>query len=50
MLDGLKPHMERRREIAAKPKMVEEILEEGTHKAQEVAKATLERAKQAMRF
>ncbi len=50
MLDGLKPHMERRREIAAKPKMVEEILEEGTRKAQEVAKATLERAKQAMRF
>jgi tryptophanyl-tRNA synthetase len=50
MLEGMRPHMERRREIAAKPKEVEGILEEGTRKAQEVAKATLERAKQAMKF
>jgi tryptophanyl-tRNA synthetase len=50
MLEGLRPHMERRREIAAKPKEVEEILEEGTRKAQKVAKATMARAKQAMKF
>ena len=50
MLEGLRPHMERRREIAAKPKVVEEILEEGTRKAQEVATATMDRAKQAMKF
>ncbi len=50
MLEGLRPHMERRREIAAKPREVEEILEEGTRKAQKVAKATLDRAKQAIKF
>jgi tryptophanyl-tRNA synthetase len=50
MLEGMRPHMERRREIAAKPKEVEGILEEGTLKAQKVAKATLDRAKQAMKF
>jgi tryptophanyl-tRNA synthetase len=50
MLEGMRPHMERRREIAAKPKEVEAILEEGTRKAQEVAKATIDRAKQAMKF
>jgi tryptophanyl-tRNA synthetase len=50
MLEGMRPHMERRREIAAKPKEVEAILEEGTRKAQEVAKATMDRAKQAMKF
>jgi len=50
MLKGLKPHMERRREIASKPKMVEEILEAGTRKAQKVAKATMDSAKQAMKF
>jgi len=50
MLEGLRPHMERRREIAAKPKEVEDILEEGTRKAQKVAQATMERVKQAMKF
>jgi len=50
MLEGLRPHMERRREIAAKPKHVEEILEEGTRKAQNVATATMDRAKQAMKL
>ncbi|MEE9499521.1 MAG: tryptophan--tRNA ligase, partial [Nitrospinaceae bacterium] len=50
MLEGLRPHMERRREIAAKPREVEEILEEGTRKAQKVAKSTLDRAKQAIKF
>lgn len=50
MLQGLGPHMERRREMAAKPKEVEEILEEGTRKAKRVAHATLEEVKEAMRF
>jgi tryptophanyl-tRNA synthetase len=50
MLEGLRPHMERRQEIIAKPREVEEILEEGTRKAQTVAKSTMERAKQAMKF
>jgi tryptophanyl-tRNA synthetase len=50
MLEGLRPHMERRREIAAKPKAVEEILAEGTRKAQKVATATMDRTKQAMKF
>ncbi len=50
MLKGLRPHMERRKEIAAKPKEVEAILEEGTRQARKVAQATLDRAKQAMKF
>jgi tryptophanyl-tRNA synthetase len=50
MLEGMKPHMERRREIAAKPKEVEEILEEGTRKAQKIAKVSMDRAKQAMKL
>jgi len=50
MLEGLRPHMERRRKIAAKPKEVEDILEEGTQKARQVAQATMERVKQAMKF
>ena len=50
MLAGMKPHMERRREIAAKPKEVEDILEEGTRKAHKIAKATMDRARQAMKF
>ena len=50
MLEGLRPHMERRRKIAAKPKEVEDILEEGTQKARKVAQATMERVKQAMKF
>ena len=50
MLEGMRPQMERRREIGAKPKQVEEILEEGTQKAHRVAQATLEKAKAAMKF
>ena len=50
MLEGMKPHMERRREIAAKPKAVEEILEEGTRKTQKIAKASMDRARQAMKL
>jgi len=44
------PQMERRREISGKPKLVDEILAEGTKKAQRVARATLEKAKAAMKF
>lgn len=50
MLEGMRPHMERRREIAAKPKEVEEILEEGTRKAQKIARVSMDRAKQAMKL
>ena len=42
--------VERRREISGKPKLVDEILAEGTKKAQRVARATLEKAKAAMKF
>lgn len=50
MLEGMRPHRERRREIAAKPKEVEAILAAGTHKAQRVARATMDEALEAMRF
>ncbi|MFQ5715524.1 MAG: tryptophan--tRNA ligase [Nitrospinales bacterium] len=48
MLAGLRPHMEKRREISAKPQQVYDILEEGTEKARKVARATFEKAKAAM--
>lgn len=48
MLAGMRPQMEKRREISAKPKQVYEILEEGNKKARKVAKATLDEAKAAM--
>jgi len=50
MLEGMRPQMERRREISAKPREVEEILEEGTQKAHRVAQKTMEMAKAAMKF
>ncbi len=50
MLEQMKPTMEKRREIIAKPKELDEILEEGSKKARLVAKATLREAKKAMRF
>ncbi|KMP12348.1 tryptophan--tRNA ligase [Candidatus Nitromaritima sp. SCGC AAA799-C22] len=50
MLEGMRPIMEKRREIAAKPKEVEEILHAGTEKARKVARATLEEAKAAMKI
>ena len=50
VLAGMAPQMERRREISGKPKLVDEILAEGTKKAQRVARATLEKAKAAMKF
>ena len=50
MLDGMRPIMEKRKEISAKPKEVQAILEEGNRKAQAVARATLREAKDAMRI
>ncbi len=50
MLEGMRPIMEKRKEIVNKPKEVEEIIEEGSRKAQLVAKSTLDRAKQAMKL
>lgn len=46
----LGPIRERRSEIAAQPKKVEEILMEGTARAQKEAKETLRLAKQAMKM
>jgi tryptophanyl-tRNA synthetase len=50
MLEGMRPMMEKRSEIVKKPKDVDEIIAEGTKKAQLVATSTLDRAKQAMKF
>ena len=50
MLEGMRPHMERRREFASKPKEVEEILDSGTQKARQVAQATMEHARKVMKF
>jgi tryptophanyl-tRNA synthetase len=44
------PKMEKRKEVAAKPKEVYEILRAGTEKAREVARATLLEAKTAMKI
>lgn len=50
MMEGMRPHMERRREIVAKPKDVEEILEEGNKKAGQIARETMKEAQSAMRL
>ena len=50
MLEGMRPIMEKRSEIVKKPKEVEEIIAEGTKRAQVVATSTLDRAKQAMKI
>jgi tryptophanyl-tRNA synthetase len=50
MLEGMRPIMEKRREFAAKPKEVKEILSAGTKKAQVIAAATLNEAKAAMKI
>jgi len=50
MLEGMRPIMEKRCEIVKKPKEVEEIIAEGTKKAQVVATSTLEKVKQVMQF
>ena len=50
MLENMRPIMEKRSEITKKPKEVEEIITEGTRKAQLVATSTLDRVKQAMKI
>ena len=50
MLGSMRPIMEKRSEITKKPKEVEEIIAEGTKKAQLVATSTLDRVKQAMKI
>jgi len=50
MLESMRPIMEKRSEIAKKPKEVEEIIAVGTRKAQLVATSTLDRVKQAMKI
>jgi tryptophanyl-tRNA synthetase len=50
MLAGMRPIMEKRQEIAAKPKEVKEILRAGTEKAGKVAHATLQEVKQCMKI
>ncbi|GJL79794.1 MAG: tryptophan--tRNA ligase [Nitrospinaceae bacterium] len=50
MLAGMRPIMEKRQEIAAKPKEVKEILRAGTEKAGKVANATLREVKQCMKI
>ncbi len=50
MLEVMGPQLERRREIAAKPKEVEEIFAVGTEKASRVAKRTMDKAKSVMKL
>lgn len=50
MLAGMRPIMEKRREIAVKPEAVKEILRAGTQKAGKVANATLQEVKQCMKI
>ena len=50
MLETMLPSMEKRKEIAAKPKEVYEILRSGTEKAKRVAQASLLEAKTAMKI
>jgi tryptophanyl-tRNA synthetase len=50
MLEGMRPMMEKRTEILARPDYVKDVFREGTLKAQAVAKSTLDQAKQAMKL
>jgi len=50
MLAGMRPIMEKRQEVAAKPREVKEILRAGTEKAGKVAHATLQEVKQVMKI
>ena len=50
LLKSMLPSMEKRKEIAARPKDVYEILHVGTEKARAVARATLLEAKTAMKI
>jgi tryptophanyl-tRNA synthetase len=50
LLESMRPSMEKRKEIAGKPKEVHEIIHAGTEKARKVARATLQEAKTAMKI
>jgi len=50
MLASMRPIMEKRKEIAIKPKETQEILFAGTEKARKVAQSTLQEAKTAMKI
>ena len=50
MLEGMRPMMEKRVSVLAKPKEVQAILEAGTRKAQAIARATLDEAKAVMKI
>ncbi|MCF8720874.1 tryptophan--tRNA ligase [Nitrospina gracilis] len=50
MLEGMRPLMERRAELMAKPKEVDEILDEGTERARKVAQNTMRKVKEAMKL
>ncbi|CCQ91299.1 Tryptophanyl-tRNA synthetase [Nitrospina gracilis 3/211] len=50
MLAGMRPLMERRAELVAKPKEVDEILDEGTERARKVAENTMRKVKEAMKL
>lgn len=50
MLEGMRPLMERRAELVAKPKEVDEILDEGTERARKVAQNTMRKVKEAMKL
>ena len=50
LLESMRPKMEKRKEIAAKPKEVYEILRAGTEKARKIACATLKETKIAMKI
>ncbi|MGP0564583.1 tryptophan--tRNA ligase [Nitrospina sp. 32_T5] len=50
MLAGMRPLMERRAELVAKPKEVDEILDEGTERARKVAQNTMRKVKEAMKL
>lgn len=48
MVAGMRPHMEKRKDVVSKPNEVWEILDAGTQKARKVAQATLQEAKDIM--
>ncbi len=50
MTDGMRPALEKRKEIVANPKRVMEILDAGSKKAHKVARETLREAKEAMQM
>ncbi|MFM8409348.1 MAG: tryptophan--tRNA ligase [Alphaproteobacteria bacterium] len=50
VVDDLEPFREKRRELAARPGWVREVIEEGTKKAREIARATMEEVRAAIGF